>query len=253
MKISYSGIVLAWLVTTLLLSACGGGGGGGGATSSANISPTANAGTDQNVTIGTLVTLNGSASSDANGDSLSYSWTLTSKPASSTATLTGATSVAPTFTADLAGTYVASLVVNDGQVNSTASTVTITATSIVSATHHLWGGAGYTTYLGCLNCSSLDANSVCNAFGTYGSSFSSSSIWNSFGTYGSVFSSYSPWNAFSLSGPGIFSSDGLTFYGYFTVNTFQPNRTQINVYVSVLNYFISTQDITLTRTYACGI
>ena len=57
-----------------------------------------------------------------------YAWTLSSRPAGSAAALTGASSAAPTFTADVAGTYVASLVVNDGKVNSTAATVTITAT-----------------------------------------------------------------------------------------------------------------------------
>jgi hypothetical protein len=95
----------------------------------ANAAPVANAGTAQNVTTGTVVTLNGSASSDANSDPLTYSWVLTSRPASSAAALTGATTAAPTFTADLAGTYVASLIVNDGTVNSTAATVTITATT----------------------------------------------------------------------------------------------------------------------------
>jgi hypothetical protein len=88
--------------------------------------PVANAGVAQNVTTGAVVTLDGSASSDPNGDPLTYSWTLTSTPLGSTSALTGATSVAPTFTADLPGTYIASLVVNDGALNSTAATVTIT-------------------------------------------------------------------------------------------------------------------------------
>jgi hypothetical protein len=94
----------------------------------ANAAPVANAGTAQNVTTGTLVTLNGNGSTDANGDPLTFSWTLTSKPAGSIAALSGATTAAPTFTAGSAGTYVATLVVNDGKVNSTAATVTITAT-----------------------------------------------------------------------------------------------------------------------------
>jgi len=102
-----------------LLAGCGGGGG--------NIPPVANAGSIQNVTTGTLVTLDGSASSDANSDPLIYSWTLTSKPAGSTATLTGAATVAPTFTADVAGTYIASLVVSDGAMNSAPATVSIVA------------------------------------------------------------------------------------------------------------------------------
>lgn len=94
----------------------------------ANAAPVANAGQAQSVTAGTLVTLNGSNSSDANGDRLNYAWTLTSRPAGSTATLNGATTAAPTFTADVAGVYVATLIVNDGRVSSTPSTVTVTAT-----------------------------------------------------------------------------------------------------------------------------
>ncbi|MDO8263535.1 MAG: PKD domain-containing protein [Gallionella sp.] len=92
-----------------------------------NIAPVSNAGQLQNIMTGALVTLNGSASTDANGDLLTYSWTLTSKPASSTATLAGSTSAAPTFTADVAGTYVALLTVSDGKVNSAIATVTVTA------------------------------------------------------------------------------------------------------------------------------
>jgi hypothetical protein len=95
-----------------------------------NTAPTANAGPDQTVDIATLVTLNGAGSSDPNGNTLTYAWTLTTKPETSTAALTGATTVSPTFTPDLAGSYVASLVVNDGTVNSVADTVTITAVDL---------------------------------------------------------------------------------------------------------------------------
>ena len=93
----------------------------------ANVAPVANAGVAQNVVAGNVVTLDGSASSDANGDALTYVWTLTAKPAGSTAVLSSSTSAKPTFTADIAGTYVASLTVNDGKVNSTTLTLSISA------------------------------------------------------------------------------------------------------------------------------
>ena len=74
-----------------------------------NIAPTANAGAAQSVATGALVTLNGSDSSDANGDSLTYSWSFTSKPAGSSAVLSSATIAKPTFTADTAGAYILKL------------------------------------------------------------------------------------------------------------------------------------------------
>ena len=75
------------------------------------------------------------------------------------------------------------------------------------------------TYLGCLNCSSLSSDSVCNSLGTYGNSLSSQSIWNSLGTYGNLFSSNSPWNMFSSEGPVIVDEDGNS-YGRFSINIF---------------------------------
>jgi len=93
----------------------------------ANAAPVANAGLAQNVFVGSVVTLDGSASSDANSDPLTYAWTLTSKPAGSAAALSSSTSAKPTFKADVAGTYVASLTVNDGKVDSTVATGSITA------------------------------------------------------------------------------------------------------------------------------
>lgn len=102
--------------------------------SGANSAPVANAGTAQSVSTAAVVTLNGTGSTDANGDTLTYRWTLTSKPTSSTAALSSAAVASPTFTADLAGSYVASLVVNDSKVDSTnTSTVTVTASAANSA------------------------------------------------------------------------------------------------------------------------
>jgi hypothetical protein len=102
-------------------------------TASANAMPIANPGIAKNVSVGTLVKLDGSASSDANGDTLSYAWTLTSKPSGSAATLSQTNIAKTTFTADVAGQYVASLVVNDGSLTSAAASVTVTATASTPA------------------------------------------------------------------------------------------------------------------------
>ncbi len=91
--------------------------------------PTANAGPSQTVGTGATVTLNGSASGDVCSDPLTYSWSLTTRPAGSAATLVGANTVSPTFVADQPGVYVAQLIVNNGFSSSTPATVTITAAS----------------------------------------------------------------------------------------------------------------------------
>ncbi len=101
--------------------------------SGVNAAPVSNAGVNQSVVVGTAVTLDGSASADANRDWLTYKWTLVAKPATSVAALSSATATKPTFTADLAGVYVASLVVNDGKVDSALATVTVTASAVNAA------------------------------------------------------------------------------------------------------------------------
>jgi len=98
-------------------------------TAAANTAPVANAGPAQNVATGSLATLTGGGSTDADGNPLTYSWSFTSKPAGSTAALSSLTTVNPTFTADVDGAYVISLVVNDGIVDSTADSVTVTASA----------------------------------------------------------------------------------------------------------------------------
>ena len=97
--------------------------------STINSSPVADAGTDQAVLVNDTVILDGSGSSDADGDNLTFSWALTTVPATSAAVLSDATAVNPEFVVDLPGTYVVQLIVNDGTVDSPADTVVITATS----------------------------------------------------------------------------------------------------------------------------
>lgn len=95
--------------------------------STANVAPVASAGSNQNVLTGTTVTLDASASSDANRDLLTYSWTFVSKPSLSNARLSDSTSAKPTFQADIGGSYVASLIVSDGRLNSSTAYTTVTA------------------------------------------------------------------------------------------------------------------------------
>lgn len=113
-----------------------------------NLAPVAHAGPAQAVVLGATVKLDGSASSDANGDTLMYSWTLSTRPAGSQAALVGASSAAPTLIPDLGGDYSASLVVSDGKASSNAATVTISATPPTDPTYLLAGGAASTIATG---------------------------------------------------------------------------------------------------------
>lgn len=72
-----------------------------------------------------LHTLSGSASYDPDGAALTYRWSLQSKPVGSTASLSSTTAVSPTFTADMDGTYIFQLIVNNGQSDSLPATVSI--------------------------------------------------------------------------------------------------------------------------------
>jgi hypothetical protein len=94
---------------------------------SGNVAPVANAGDDVSTVAGRAVTLDGTLSSDANGDTLSYAWAIVSRPTGSAAVLVAPSSAGPGLTPDVPGIYVIELVVNDGQLASAPDRVVVTA------------------------------------------------------------------------------------------------------------------------------
>ena len=122
----------------LTISACGGSGGSGGGT--ANRAPIASAGADQAVLETEIVNLNGTGSSDADNDTLSYSW---AQVGGQTVTLSDGSVSQPNFTAPNVGatpeTLTFELTVSDGTMSATDS-VDITVQepqAVVSVSGHL--------------------------------------------------------------------------------------------------------------------
>ncbi len=103
-----------------------------------NPAPIANAGPNQAVAPGATVTLDGSQSSDPDGQALSYAWTA---PSGAVLTLVGTTTAHPTFTAPpvasggAALTLPFTLVVSDASASSIPATVTVTVNPPAGATN----------------------------------------------------------------------------------------------------------------------
>lgn len=92
-----------------------------------NHRPVAQAGADQTAPVGVEVLLDGRASHDADGHPLTYLWILSSIPAGSRAVLADPRAAQTSFTPDLPGNYLATLVVSDSFVDSAADTLRVTA------------------------------------------------------------------------------------------------------------------------------
>jgi predicted small lipoprotein YifL len=109
------GVRIAWLAALALsLAACGG---GGGSSPPPNHVPVANAGNAQTINKRTETTLDGSGSSDADGDVLTYSWKQT---AGAAVQLSSSSAAKPTFTSPgKSGALTFQLTVSDGHSSST--------------------------------------------------------------------------------------------------------------------------------------
>lgn len=122
---------------------------------------TAHAGAGQSVLSGATVALDASASAAAGG-TLTYTWTLASKPDGSSAALSNASAVNASFVPDQVGTYVANVVVSDGTVTSGAASVSISAAQVhdtgVSASQCYASASN--TLVGCTDTAALALNSA---------------------------------------------------------------------------------------------
>ena len=93
--------------------------------STENSGPTANAGSDQTVATGSIVALDGSGSSDPDGNPLTFAWSFLSMAPGSTAMLANELAVNPSFQVDRPGQYAIQLLVSDGALTSVADTVIV--------------------------------------------------------------------------------------------------------------------------------
>jgi hypothetical protein len=89
----------------------------------------------------------------------------------------------------------------------------------------IFGGDNHKTYLGCLNCSQYDSDSVHNKYGDHGSQYASDSVFNPYGEYGSQYSNESACNPYANDPPVIVDGNG-GFYGRLTLNLYHPQATK---------------------------
>lgn len=106
-----------------------------------NQPPTANAGADQNVAYGQVVTLDGAGSTDPENDTLTYAWVQIGGTTS--VTLGSSTTVSTTFTAPAVDdTLIFQLLVDDGNGNTALDTVTIEVRATAGGGSGGSGGGG---------------------------------------------------------------------------------------------------------------
>ena len=90
-----------------------------------NTPPVADAGPDDSATLGVPYTLDGTNSSDADGNPLTFIWAVIGEPAGSNIVPEGETTATPSFTPEVLGNYEFRLIVNDGTIDSVADMVVI--------------------------------------------------------------------------------------------------------------------------------
>lgn len=93
---------------------------------------------------------------------------------------------------------------------------------------YIYGGQNGNDYLGKLDASKYDYESIWNTYGTYGNKYNSKSIWNKYGTYGNYLNSYSPFNNYATYPPILKDRYGRS-HGYFTISKYKSNRANSKV------------------------
>ncbi len=98
------------------------------------------------VETGQQTSIDASKSSDPDGDKLTYTWAINTKPTGSTAVLTTPQTATAGFTADITGTYSLSLTISDGIWPAVSQEVSVTATApTVRTINGSWTAAGGTS------------------------------------------------------------------------------------------------------------
>ena len=181
--------------------------------------PSAKIATVAETKVGNSIVLDGSASTDPKSASLSYNWTLIA-PKGSRATLSKATEAKPSFSIDISGDYVVSLVVDNGALTNSSKLTVKGIDNVFGSTNlYLYGKDTRNNlvpvYVGCLTCDASQPDSICSAdpASVYGITSSASSIWDVNSVYGSPDGPYSPWDY-----PANPATTPLVFYEQLTFN-----------------------------------
>ncbi|MBK9132345.1 MAG: hypothetical protein IPM20_12010 [Gammaproteobacteria bacterium] len=112
---------------------------------SPNAPPVADAGPDTTARVGETVVLDGTGSTDVDGDLLNYHWSFLAIPQGSAAMLSGDDGPTPSFTLDAFGDYRLELTVNDGRADSVPDTVRISTLNSIPVAH---AGPDQTVFVG---------------------------------------------------------------------------------------------------------
>ena len=104
--------------------------GDGAVDTNTNLGPVANAGPDATYLVDTPFTLDGTASTDADGVIVAFQWSVDSRPAGSTASVVNDAAATAAFTPDAVGTYTYRLLVTDDDGATDDDTVTIVVPSL---------------------------------------------------------------------------------------------------------------------------
>jgi sugar lactone lactonase YvrE len=130
-----------------------------------NGAPVANAGSDGKTDLGAPFQLSGSGT-DPDGDPLTYTWSLTSRPAGSLAAVQSPQSQNTSFTPDKPGSYTATLTVSDGSFSDSDEVVVTINNVDVTAINPTSGAAGITVKVSGKNFSPVPAENTVRFNGT---------------------------------------------------------------------------------------